>query len=345
MYPYGLNKWQYALLEIIYEEAQKTPEGSISFRWDKMAKFLSDKTKTNLNGAQIHQMTLQLRDKGLIKIGYAVFEGAGMVTPIVTLDVKQEQHDQITVEKGKDAEEKIKVAKTLLQKTKEALDLCGQGLLTHDEDKKLDQETRKNLLKIRDPQTTIGRKIEKHFKQTGWRELTPDGYATKNVCKILSERKNLIEELLASYSSKDIPEEEFVEGGKPYTALKIICTIIKMAKKNLLIQDNYFDKSIFGLLGDVDSNVNIKLIGGIDKKGKEGFSLFLNAFSKERKNIEYKENTTCHDRFIIIDRSIVYHLGHSIKDIGSKASMINKVEEDKKIEEIISNFDKWWNEE
>ena len=33
-----------------------------------------------------------------------------------------------------------------------------------------------------------------------------------------------------------------------------------------------------------------------------------------------------HDRFIIIDRNKLYHLGHSIKDLGKKIFSINELD-------------------
>ena len=41
-------------------------------------------------------------------------------------------------------------------------------------------------------------------------------------------------------------------------------------------------------------------------------------------NIEYTNKV--HDRFIIIDKKRLFHLGHSIKDIGSKVSSISELD-------------------
>ena len=45
------------------------------------------------------------------------------------------------------------------------------------------------------------------------------------------------------------------------------------------------------------------------------------------KNIELIINNTFHDRFIIIDKKILYHSGASFKDLGKKCFEISKIEE------------------
>ena len=80
----GLNRYQYALYRIIYAGAQSVPEGSITYQWDRMAEFLSQKLGEKLSGAQVHQMTIVLKDKGLIKGHFTFGYGMGM-TPLVDI--------------------------------------------------------------------------------------------------------------------------------------------------------------------------------------------------------------------------------------------------------------------
>ena len=61
--------------------------------------------------------------------------------------------------------------------------------------------------------------------------------------------------------------------------------------------------------------------------------LFLNlgiVFVDKRvyNNLNIIYDDTFHDRYFIIDKSIVYHLGTSINHIGSKTFSINKLEDE-----------------
>ncbi len=52
--------------------------------------------------------------------------------------------------------------------------------------------------------------------------------------------------------------------------------------------------------------------------------------------IEIKQLKTSHDRFIIIDKKTIYHLGASLKDLGKKWFAFSKLEMDAK--EIIEKL-------
>ena len=54
-------------------------------------------------------------------------------------------------------------------------------------------------------------------------------------------------------------------------------------------------------------------------------------YKKQYKNVDLKINNTFHDRFIIIDRKILYHCGASFKDLGNKCFELSKIE----VEEIL----------
>ena len=64
-------------------------------------------------------------------------------------------------------------------------------------------------------------------------------------------------------------------------------------------------------------------------------------YLKQYNNIKFINNESYHDRFIIIDRKIVFHCGASFKDLGKKCFGINEIENrdeiDKLINEVINN--------
>ena len=84
-------------------------------------------------------------------------------------------------------------------------------------------------------------------------------------------------------------------------------------------------------------NINRKLIvvsSNIDETLKK-------KYLKQYNNIKFINNDSYHDRFIIIDRKIVFHSGASFKDLGKKCFAINeienKIENDKLIKDVIKN--------
>ena len=49
-------------------------------------------------------------------------------------------------------------------------------------------------------------------------------------------------------------------------------------------------------------------------------------YQKQYQNIELKEFKNSHDRFLIIDKKDIYHLGASLKDLGKKWFAFSKFE-------------------
>jgi len=54
--------------------------------------------------------------------------------------------------------------------------------------------------------------------------------------------------------------------------------------------------------------------------------LDVKKFNEQYPAIEIKEFMNAHDRFIIIDKTIVYHFGASLKDLGKKWFAFSKME-------------------
>lgn len=98
-----------------------------------------------------------------------------------------------------------------------------------------------------------------------------------------------------------------------------------MSKKEIIIIDNYIDKSILDLLRS--TNANITIVTNYKN------TLLVDYKNQYPVNIIY--NYHFHDRFIIIDNSIMYHLGVSLKDAGKKCFAINKIDDKKYLDMII----------
>ena len=59
-------------------------------------------------------------------------------------------------------------------------------------------------------------------------------------------------------------------------------------------------------------------------------------YLKQYNNIKFIKNDSYHDRFIIIDRKIVFHSGASFKDLGRKCFGIHEIENYVEIEKLIN---------
>jgi hypothetical protein len=64
-------------------------------------------------------------------------------------------------------------------------------------------------------------------------------------------------------------------------------------------------------------------------------------FKKQHGGLEVREQKSgMHDRFIIIDRSAAYAVGHSLKDLGSKDTIITEAPDPNS---VMKFFEQRWN--
>ena len=112
------------------------------------------------------------------------------------------------------------------------------------------------------------------------------------------------------------PVEGVLFEGQIFDAYKLVEALVKSAKQEIILIDNYIDATIFDLLEkrkqDVDATIYTDHVGQSLQHLQQ-----LNQQQYGRR-IELKEyNSRFHDRFIILDDAL-YHFGASFKDLGKR---------------------------
>ena len=121
------------------------------------------------------------------------------------------------------------------------------------------------------------------------------------------------------------PKEGIFYEGQIFDAYKFVSDIIKSATKSIILIDNYVDESVLTLLSKRNSEVKTSIYTSLISKQ---FKLDLDRFNAQYSPIDVKCFTKSHDRFLIIDNLIVYHIGASLKDLGKKWFAFSKIELD-----------------
>lgn len=104
----------------------------------------------------------------------------------------------------------------------------------------------------------------------------------------------------------------------------LIQQIFEKANKEIIIIDNYTDRTILDRLVVKKNNVNVIIYTNINTSRLLGTD--INTFNNQYGNLDVKYTTKTHDRYIIIDQIKLYHLGHSIKDLVKKIFSINELD-------------------
>ena len=153
-----------------------------------------------------------------------------------------------------------------------------------------------------------------------------------NMKSMLIKHDNEIKLLQESFSKLEEKEKinHIFYEGQIYDAYSLLIDIFKEAKKEIIIIDNYADKSIL----DMITNLNVKVII-VTRKFNLLKDIDIKKYNKQYHNLKVIYSDKFHDRFIIIDKKVLYHSGASYKDLGNKCFAINKIKDDEYLENIL----------
>lgn len=132
--------------------------------------------------------------------------------------------------------------------------------------------------------------------------------------KLESEKK--FERIFDALSSTDrIPDQKLFFEGEVFDARKFVSDIIRSAKSDIILIDNYLDDTVIMLFSKRRRGVGVTLY---TQSISSALSQDINKYNEQYLPVIVKEFQFAHDRFLIIDNTVVYHFGASIKDLGKK---------------------------
>ena len=119
-----------------------------------------------------------------------------------------------------------------------------------------------------------------------------------------------------------LPQEGVFFNGQIFDAYAFVAKLIRKAERRIVVIDSYVDDSVLVQLSKRKLGVKVDIYDGkISRQLRQDV---------ERHNAQYPGVTLhaynkAHDRFLIIDEE-VYHIGHSLKDLGKKLFAFSKME-------------------
>ena len=167
--------------------------------------------------------------------------------------------------------------------------------------------------------------VLKNYIQNGFvinsDKITNDRFVSlENEVKFL---KSKVENISNSLEDKTLKAKQGIfYDGQIFDAYVFVNNLIKTAISEIILIDNYIDETVFTIFSKYP-NIRTKIYTqNISKQLKLDFE----KYQKQYKNIELFEFKNSHDRFLIIDKKDIYHLGASLKDLGKKWFAFSKFE-------------------
>ena len=123
--------------------------------------------------------------------------------------------------------------------------------------------------------------------------------------------------ILDAMQDKKFPPQKVFFDGQIYDAFDQMKKFVRMAKQELIVIDPYFDDSVLPLIAQKRPGVSVLVVKNLRKN-------LLHAVDVAQFNAQYgntlavKETSNFHDRFLVIDKTTLIHVGGSFNHLGKK---------------------------
>ena len=124
--------------------------------------------------------------------------------------------------------------------------------------------------------------------------------------------------------------------GQMFDAFSCIADLIRTAKQNIILIDGYVDTATLDLLSkkNQSATVDIYTFHNTCKLTQTEIADFNTQYA----GLTLHYTADFHDRFMIIDRHTLYHIGASLKDAGKKAFEISQIDDAQQTQEILKRL-------
>lgn len=112
--------------------------------------------------------------------------------------------------------------------------------------------------------------------------------------------------------------------GQVFDAYVFVADLIKSAKKEIILIDNYVDESVLILLSKRKQGVDASIYS---KTTSKALDLDLKKHNSQYPPINLHKLTNCQDRFLLVDQKHLYQIGASLKDLGKRLFAFSKMDD------------------
>ncbi len=158
------------------------------------------------------------------------------------------------------------------------------------------------------------------------RDYLLKGYAVnKRIDRIENKYDNLsaeVQEIRLQLNTTLPKNQGIFFDGQIFDAYVFVCDLIKSAKKEIILIDNYIDESVLQLLTKRNKKVSVTIF---TPKITKVLQQDITKHNAQHEKIKISTFAKSHDRFLIIDEQ-VYHFGASLKDLGKKWFAFSKMQ-------------------
>ncbi|MBR5936896.1 MAG: ORF6N domain-containing protein [Clostridiales bacterium] len=130
-------------------------------------------------------------------------------------------------------------------------------------------------------------------------------------------------------------EQKVFFDGQIYDAFRLLTSIIQKAKKEIILIDGYVDVDTLNILAKKNTGVAVRVYTYASTRLTNTDAATFNA---QYPTLTVKKTQVFHDRFLILDSTMVYHIGASLKDAGKKCFGLSKWDDQGLITDLLNRL-------
>ena len=135
---------------------------------------------------------------------------------------------------------------------------------------------------------------------------------------------------------KNVAQKIFFEG-QIFDAFSLITSLITKAENEIILIDNYVDITTLNALSKKRKGIKVTVYTSQRTKLTD---IDIDTFNRQYAPLKIIHTDAFHDRFMILDQKVAYHIGASIKDAGKKSFAISPLEGKNLIDAIMERLPK-----
>jgi hypothetical protein len=202
----------------------------------------------------------------------------------------------------------------------------------------------RDALKTEHPELLADLPVREVPKSSGTTDFGGRGYITRGQIGQLFDDMQYVLDVLAALPAVAVPSmrvtrEGVFFAGQYFDALREVNELITGALSSIVRVDGYVSADTLGILSANSSGISMKIL---TKDAPPAVRTAAQAFAKQFGGLEVRLSQEFHNRFLVIDDHDIYHLGASIKDLGSRGFMFSRVEEPEVLTALINKLKQEW---
>ena len=144
------------------------------------------------------------------------------------------------------------------------------------------------------------------------------------------------EKIFGCLEAREEPAQHLFFQGQMYDAFELLARLVGSAERSVVLVDGYVGLGTLNVLAKKRPGVAATVWAS--RRGDRLTAADVEKFNEQYPTLEVRHTEAFHDRYLILDGEVGYHVGASVKDAGRKAFGIDRLGDLALVEAVLSQL-------